>query len=780
MHYSETDIPRLTEAFPPAVTEYLEDFSVQEIRDIVETLLYVYIAQNSCYQQGRGQGVVEQSCFAYTAGPLFALREVGLIEERSWHGMTIIRITAAGERVALPLMDARHRDLEIDTLVRYIHPAVPILLAGTVKGSYVNKTFPASLPESERTFVGFLLNNNPMLFEECEQFASRLRQAGCAVLAYAYDLDSCRADGTAYAFPPEFTHILKDVLEAIDPAVRDHYDQRFGEFYARYTALRFLATGEDQDMIRSSAAGRRELVRTLDYLGDAVYILEHIPRNAEDTPARFMIRDRALCETRLEELGRVLMREVAMVLDGEAGCGEADSSARDLPKPSSTAVIPGEIPDMGGDIPSGAMSVPDIPTVKEDAAVEEDEPEREDAAADVVETAPVSTPTKNRKRNQQKAPLPEKKPPFMPAADLPVPAPGDDLDVFLGYTGEGEIVRWSPGKLNNGHMIILGGSGAGKTETIRCIAGELNARQMPVVLLDFHGDMAATSGALRSYKIKEGSAYYFNPLELDTDIDEITPLRATSDFVDAISINFPTLGIQQRRKIKNIIKDCYRMGGITADPETWSRRLDFDDIEREIMDCEDEAIPAYLEDIFDYKLFSGDEKISIPTILSGGVTHINLNALPESLRYLFADLFLRRIYYTLQATGEIPRGTKDEKEKFRLFVIVDEAKLLVSQKSGSKTTVKAVLNKYATEMRKFGVSLILASQLIAHFNEEILANIAVKFCMRAENKKQAQENAKFFEVGEADLMNFQPGEGILIIGSERLNVRIVPASERHL
>jgi len=133
---------------------------------------------------------------------------------------------------------------------------------------------------------------------------------------------------------------------------------------------------------------------------------------------------------------------------------------------------------------------------------------------------------------------------------------------------------------------------------------------------------------------------------------------------------------------------------------------------------------------------------------------------------------------TLQATGEIPRGTENEREKFRLFVIVDEAKLLVSQKSGSKTAIKAVLNKYATEMRKFGVSLILASQLIAHFNEEILANIAVKFCMRAENKKQAQENAKFFEVSEKDLLNFRPGEGILIIGSEKMNVRIVPSSGR--
>ncbi len=778
MHYSETDIPYLTEAFPPAVTEYLADFSVQETRDIVETLLYIYTAQNSCYQHGRGQGVVEQSCFAYTAGPLFALKQLALIEERSWYGMTAIRTTPAGERLAIPLMDARQRSLDIGALVRHIHPVVPTLLAGTVKGSYVNKTFPASLPGSEQTFTGFLLNNNPSLFEACEAFASRLKQAGCAVLAYAYDLDGCQTEGTAYAFPPEFTHILKEILEQIDPGVRDRYDQRFEEFHARYIVLRFLATGEDRDLIRSSAAGRRELLRTLEDLGEAVYILEHVPQSDEGDPVRFMVRDRALYESHLEELWRALRREVAdlLILTPGTGREEAPTTAR---HPSPIIPIPDEAPDADDEAPRKETPLPECAVVETDPAASEEEPENEEESPEKIEEEPEPAPVKSRRKKQQKEPAPEEKPAVPPLSSLPVPPPGDNLDVFLGYSREGEMVRWSPGKLNNGHMIILGGSGAGKTETIRCIAGELNAREMPVVLLDFHGDMAATSGTLRSYKIKEGSAYYFNPLELDTDIDEITPLRATSDFVDAISINFPTLGIQQRRKIKTIIKDCYRMAGITADPETWSRRLDFDDIEREIMDCEDEAIPAYLEDIFDYKLFSGDEKISIPTILSGGVTHINLNALPESLRYLFADLFLRRIYYTLQATGEIPRGTKNEMEKFRLFVIVDEAKLLVSQKSGSKTTVKAVLNKYATEMRKFGVSLILASQLIAHFNEEILANIAVKFCMRAENKKQAQENAKFFEVGETDLMNFQPGEGILIIGSDKLNVRIVPTSGRN-
>ncbi len=774
MGYVDAEIPALMESFPPAVAGYLRDFRLQEVRDIVETLLYIYIAQNSASSRGEGAGVVEQSCYAYTSGPLFALRQAGLIGSASSNGTTVLTPTATGEAIARPLMEARLRALDIESLAREIHEVVPALLAGTVKGSFVNKTFPSALPRTEETFISFLLNNCPGLFTECERFASRLRASGCAVLAYAYDLDGTKADGVVYTFPPEFAYILKGVLERIDPAVREHYDMLLESFYSTFTVLRYLACGEDYDRIRALPAHRRELARVLLELGDAIYILEGVHEEDGVDLARFIVKDRNLYDARLRDLGRTLMDEVAekIVIDRSPPATEPSPVTKEIPVPE-----PAAEEEEWEEIP--VSEPPAEEEWEEPVFPDEEEAEDDEEGEEEVEEPIVPPPAPRRAaRSSSSTAAPERR--FAAPSTVPGELPrSGELDLFLGHAQDGQRVDWSPGRLSNGHMIILGGSGAGKTETIRCVASELAAQAMPVVLIDFHGDMAATGGDIRSYKIREGGEYYFNPLELDPDIDEITPLRATSDFVDAISINFPTLGIQQRRKIKNIIKDCYRMSGITGKTETWTRVLDFDDIEGEIMNCEDEAIPAYLEDIFDYKLFSGEEKISIPTLLSGGVTHINLNALPENLRYLFADLFLRRIYYTLQATGEIPRGTEDERAKFRLFVIVDEAKLLVSQKSGSKSSIKAVLNKYATEMRKFGVSLILASQLIAHFNEEILANIAVKFCMRSENKKQAQENAKFFEVSEKDLLNFQPGEGILIIGSEKMNIRIVPTSGRN-
>ena len=132
------------------------------------------------------------------------------------------------------------------------------------------------------------------------------------------------------------------------------------------------------------------------------------------------------------------------------------------------------------------------------------------------------------------------------------------------------------------------------------------------------------------------------------------------------------------------------------------------------------------------------------------------------------------MYYSLQSLGDIPRDNPKDAEKFRIFVIVDEAKLLVSQKQ----KIKAVINKYTTELRKYGVGLIMASQIISHFNEEILSNIAMKFCMKSQNQEQAKKNDKFFKVEIEELLNLKRGEGILVSNDKNQKLQVIPSWER--
>ncbi|MDO8873621.1 MAG: ATP-binding protein [Methanoregula sp.] len=350
------------------------------------------------------------------------------------------------------------------------------------------------------------------------------------------------------------------------------------------------------------------------------------------------------------------------------------------------------------------------------------------------------------------------------------------LNIFLGKRENGTDAYWSPGSMNNGHMIILGGSGAGKTTTIQRISFELNKNGYPVLLIDFHGDMAFGDQSIKTYKINEKSESFFNPLELNQKFPDITPLRARSDFVDAIVIN-SHIGVQQSQQIKDLIKQNFEDFGITDDPKTWKNEFKFDkfgEILRQSDDKTVKSLKAYFDDIVSYRLFEGTKKISIKDLLDGGITHINLVGLPESLRPFYADLFLRKLYYSLQSLGEIKKDDPTDRDKFRIFVIIDEAKLLVSEKKG----MKAVLNKYATELRKFGAGVIMASQIINHFNDEILAIVQTQFCMKAETKKDVKKIASFFSIDSDELLNLHKGEGIFIDNNSKNRIRITPLKQR--
>ena len=154
-----------------------------------------------------------------------------------------------------------------------------------------------------------------------------------------------------------------------------------------------------------------------------------------------------------------------------------------------------------------------------------DEETREWKLIDELRKKPISYP-KSKKRSKEESDFnitPHKK---------------DSLAVYLGVDEKGSDVFWRPGALNNGHFVIVGGSGAGKTTAIRRIAYEMHKQEYPVLMIDFHEDMVGKILNVQTYKISEGSEYYFNPLELHPNFCEITPLSAASEFVEALFINF--------------------------------------------------------------------------------------------------------------------------------------------------------------------------------------------------------------------------------------------------
>jgi hypothetical protein len=79
----------------------------------------------------------------------------------------------------------------------------------------------------------------------------------------------------------------------------------------------------------------------------------------------------------------------------------------------------------------------------------------------------------------------------------------------------GGNVTWSPSRHPNPHVLIVGGSGSGKSWTIRHLATELIRHGYDCVLFDFHGD-PAIEGAW-THPISLESEYGVNPLSISFD-----------------------------------------------------------------------------------------------------------------------------------------------------------------------------------------------------------------------------------------------------------------------
>ena len=68
----------------------------------------------------------------------------------------------------------------------------------------------------------------------------------------------------------------------------------------------------------------------------------------------------------------------------------------------------------------------------------------------------------------------------------------DELKVTLGFNGVRGAVVYRPEqvnpRLNNGHVVILGSSGSGKTQLLKGMILELSRADVPVLILDFKED----------------------------------------------------------------------------------------------------------------------------------------------------------------------------------------------------------------------------------------------------------------------------------------------------
>lgn len=299
-----------------------------------------------------------------------------------------------------------------------------------------------------------------------------------------------------------------------------------------------------------------------------------------------------------------------------------------------------------------------------------------------------------------------------------------------------------PKKLANQHLLIVGKSGAGKSQTTSGLLFEMSKQDIPFLILDFQGEYISNvltdSKGISFIKATNATALDpsygmdVNPLELSVNGNSGERVSYMNNVyqVSGILKQIFGLGDIQHPVLKDAIKRAYQEKGFSvADRNSWNNEPpQFQDIWSvlEFMEQTEGSnvrnLKYRIEPLFENNIFvSGANSISISEILRQN-SIINLATLhtPELMKSV-ARFVLQAVYNRMLAEGP--------SKKIKLYVVIDEA---------HKLSYDQTLTDLIREARKYGVGFILASQSVRDFATVVFENMGTKVALQLEG-----EDAKF-------------------------------------
>lgn len=341
------------------------------------------------------------------------------------------------------------------------------------------------------------------------------------------------------------------------------------------------------------------------------------------------------------------------------------------------------------------------------------------------------------------------------------------LNIYLGMSN-GKKIYWQPQKEKNPHMLIVGTSGAGKTETIKAIIFELKKQKVPCFIIDFHDDFLKLAD-----HVLDLEEMTINPLECEKEETPEIVMYKVSHILKRIF----GLGVQQEGELQNAISKTYKDKNIDLKSKNIKSLITFRDVkknlETKLIELKEEhrattvieTLLVRLRPVFETGIFDKEKTMEFKQMFKKTIV-LRLKQLPtDELKYAVAEFFLDKLKYALYEKGK--------SKKIQLYCIVDEAHRLIGEKTP--------LNDLLRESRKYGMGIILSSQRPSDFNEVILANIGTIVAFQCRYEKDAKFISKQMQIDAEKIIDLVD-VGVAYINfsssNEYKKVKIVPLFRR--
>ena len=132
--------------------------------------------------------------------------------------------------------------------------------------------------------------------------------------------------------------------------------------------------------------------------------------------------------------------------------------------------------------------------------------------------------------------------------------------LLLGQ-GLGGEVRWCPQDLPNPHFLAVGGSGAGKSQTLKALVNELKAELPWGLILDLHGDLHVAG--VETLPLHFRSPWGLSLFAFPKDERAGGPTGAIEVIRSRLKRAFPPMGSYQQGVLTELLQTIYQAKGIT-------------------------------------------------------------------------------------------------------------------------------------------------------------------------------------------------------------------------
>lgn len=302
-------------------------------------------------------------------------------------------------------------------------------------------------------------------------------------------------------------------------------------------------------------------------------------------------------------------------------------------------------------------------------------------------------------------------------------SPTDEIpSVCFGRdTLTGGAVRWPLTVRGNPHLLVAGLPGMGKTTCLLNLCKQMLGFEIRPIVFSYHQDFDERIAHLvDSVRFVDFHGLGFNPLQVMDRESRMAYLDVAGALRDIFVAIFPELGDIQGERIRKAIKDSFIEAG-WDDPNVPLADRREPEFRRFVEILRDEPKPdrglrsllARLEELDDYGFFELEEaqtslwESDQPIVIR---IHATQN---DNLQKAFASLVFYGLYKDM-----FRRGTR---EHITHAVVFDEA----HRAAGLK-----LIPTMAKECRKYGISLVLASQEAKDFNISLFSAIANYLVLR--------------------------------------------------